>query len=1540
MRSKLSAMLAVAVLLLSASHAVMAQRRSMDQVREIVAKSPVGYAFGSSKSKMFGSLQSQEPTGSEPYYIFNAGEGRGFVIVSGDERMTPVLAYGTKSDFDPDNVPDNVKAWLELYSKEYDGLDAKSKSPSVAKVGTVPGASGYVAPFLGSVWGQTAPYNNLCPEYTTGSRSATGCGATAMAQCLYYYKYPSVGKGTNSYITRTHGFNESWNFSSHPLQWNLMKNSYSATGNTAEEETAIAELLYACGVAVDMDYDKESGSYHKDVMEGLYKYYDYDADMALVQRNDMSEEAWDAAMTAELDAHRPVITAAWTSGGAGHFFIVHGYRVESGVTSYYINWGWRGNYDGYFVMPNLCYDGNEANSLSNNISSIIGIKPDNGISDDAYMLTMRSILPSTTDIDLSVSSTINIDLQVVSCTSRRSFSGDLHVYLEDANGHRTLLADINNRSISSSYSANVRINSVAVPPTLESGSYSLVCYANRSGGNQVRVPLKTPATLTVKNDAADFKPQLAASAVEIGKTGDRAMTLDATNVMNAGTTVFNGTMQMLITDNTDHYITTFGSTFDLNNLAQYNYYNRTDRYSGTLPDDIHDGAYRLWLGAQQNNYTGWGKVKKYTIEDGYITALDLDGGTPFWVVNNKVTLTAPTAQITYYIDGEVFSQETLTMGDAITPPTPPDRDGYTFTGWNQVPETMPATDVEVHGTYSANKYLVRFVADGTLVSESRLEYGSAITPPEGPAKTGYTFAGWGEMPATVPAHDVEYTAQYTVNQYKIIYYVDSVIYKEDVFDYKSAVTMQPAPEKEGHTFSGWDRTLTTMPARDVEVNGKFTVNKYTVTFRADGHLVRRVYLAYGSPIEIPDAPNKTGYTFVTWGDVPATVPAMNTEFIGQYQINQYKVTYLVDGETYKEDIYDYGAEVTMQPAPDDREGCTFSGWNKTLATMPAKDVEVSGSFTPNKYTATFIVDGEVYKTQSVTYGKPITPPAGPSKTGRTFVSWGDIPETAPAHNVEFTAQYTLNKYKITYLVDSIFYKEEVYDYGTEVTMLAAPEREGHTFGGWSKTLTTMPAKDVEINGNFTINRYSVTFRADGHLISRVYLAYGSPIEIPDAPNKTGYTFVTWGDVPATVPAMNTEFIGQYQINQYKVTYLVDGETYKEDIYDYGAEVTMQPAPDDREGCTFSGWNKTLATMPAKDVEVSGSFTPNKYTATFIVDGEVYKTQSVTYGKPITPPAGPSKTGRTFVSWGDIPETAPAHDVEFTAQYSTNLYTITYLVDGETFAEQAYEYGAAITAPTEIPEKEGHTFNIWKYLPETMPAKDLSINATFTVNKYEVRFVAMGSLVKKSTLSYGAAITIPDAPAKTGYTFVTWGDVPATVPAMNVEYSAQYTPNQYRVTYLVDGETYMVDIVDYNTEVVMQPEPEKEGHTFSGWNKTLTTMPAKDVEVSGTFTVNSYTLTYLIDGKPYKTYTVKYGAEIIPEGNPEDEDYYYAWEDIPATMPARDVEVNAYITGIAGFVANNPDVQIYTIDGKRLRALQKGVNIVRTADGKTRKVIVR
>ena len=188
----------------------------------------------------------------------------------------------------------------------------------------------------------------------------------------------------------------------------------------------------------------------------------------------------------------------------------------------------------------------------------------------------------------------------------------------------------------------------------------------------------------------------------------------------------------------------------------------------------------------------------------------------------EVTVTPASYVITFLVDGEQVLVQTLTHGSAITLPDVPTKEGYTFSGWGEVPETMPAEDVTIKGTFTANKYLVTFKIGDEVIASDSLEYQSAIVAPEAPEKEGYTFSGWGEVADAVPAHDLTYEGSYSINFYTLTYMVDGEVVLTLPVAYGATIPSLKAPEKEGYTFSGWSEAPATMPAKDVTIEGTFT----------------------------------------------------------------------------------------------------------------------------------------------------------------------------------------------------------------------------------------------------------------------------------------------------------------------------------------------------------------------------------------------------------------------------------------------------------------------------------------------------------------------------------------------------------------------------------------------------------------------------------------------------------------------------------------------------------------------------------------------
>ena len=349
----------------------------------------------------------------------------------------------------------------------------------------------------------------------------------------------------------------------------------------------------------------------------------------------------------------------------------------------------------------------------------------------------------------------------------------------------------------------------------------------------------------------------------------------------------------------------------------------------------------------------------------------------------------------------------------------------------------------------------------------------------------------------------------------------------------------------------------------------------------------------------------------------------------------------------------------------------------------------------------------------------------------------------------------------------------------------------------------------------------------------------------------------------------------------------------------------------------------------------------KYTLTYIVDGKVYKSYQIEGGAPITPEPAPNKEGYTFSGWSEIPETMPAHDVTVTGTFSINKYILTYTIDGEEYKVYEIEYGATIT-PEPAPDKEGYTFSGWSEIPETMPAHDVMIIGTFTRGSYKLTYMVDGKAYKTVSYDYGDVITPEPEPEKEGCTFGGWSEIPETMPAEDVTVTGTFSINTYILTYTVDGEEFSSSELEYGASITPVEEPTKEGYTFSGWSEIPETMPAHDVTVTGSFSVNSYKLTYMVDNEVYKEIVYEYGATIVPEPQPDGNYATFEWEDLPETMPAHDVVIHAsYTTGIIDVIRNSQSsARIYTPDGKKRDQIQKGMNIVVLNDGTIHKIVIR
>ena len=554
--------------------------------------------------------------------------------------------------------------------------------------------------------------------------------------------------------------------------------------------------------------------------------------------------------------------------------------------------------------------------------------------------------------------------------------------------------------------------------------------------------------------------------------------------------------------------------------------------------------------------------------------------------------------------------------------------------------------------------------EGTAVIKFKVKAADTLTPGTYNVKLSGMSAAGEEAVELVTS--TEYTAKATVTKdCNITISVNNAAFGTATLNpaagtHKSGTSFTAtATPATGYKFVKWSDGSTTNPytftlENDLDLKAEFEIQKFTIAFyEEDGttKIEEKVY-DYNSAITAPSAATKEGYTFAGWTPALPEKATADGTYKATYTINKYKVKFVKDDGTtvVSESELEYGATITA-PANPTKEGHTFKAWSPAVdATVPAKDVTYKATYTVNKYKVAFVAEGTTVKEETLDFGTAITAPEAPAKEGYTFKSWGDVLATVPAQDVTYTAQYEINKYKVIYKVDGAEYQSVDVEFNAAITAIAAPTREGYTFSGWSAIPATMPAENVTVTGSFTVNQYKVTFVAEGTTVKEETLDFGTTITAPEAPAKEGYTFKSWGDVPiTTVPAQNVTYTAQYEINKYKVIYKVDGAEHQSVDVEFNAAITAIAEPT-KEGYTFSGWSAIPATMPAENVTVTGSFIVNQYKVTFVAGEETVKEETLDFGTTITAPEAPAKEGFVFAEWENLLETVPANDVVFEAIY--------------------------------------------------------------------------------------------------------------------------------------------------------------------------------------------------------------------------------------------------------------------------------------------------
>ena len=283
--------------------------------------------------------------GEAALYIFTPQTDKGFLIVSADDAIIPLLGYSDDNTFDKNNISPELNYWLDEYTRQIQYARENEFKP-LATRGTIQLPDwNKIEPLIKTKWNQNSPYNQQCPAIGS-TRAYTGCVATAMAQVMKYHNFPARGSGSISYTFNSKTY--SMDFSKVTFEWDKMLDSYNGSFTPAQA-TAVSTLMKAAGYSVEMQYGIDgSGAYSGYIPRALTTYFGYDQSIRFYDRTWFTYSEWAKMVYDNLSLKQPVLYGGNGTGGA-HQFIIDGYLDGY----FHVNWGWGGSSDGYFILDAL-----------------------------------------------------------------------------------------------------------------------------------------------------------------------------------------------------------------------------------------------------------------------------------------------------------------------------------------------------------------------------------------------------------------------------------------------------------------------------------------------------------------------------------------------------------------------------------------------------------------------------------------------------------------------------------------------------------------------------------------------------------------------------------------------------------------------------------------------------------------------------------------------------------------------------------------------------------------------------------------------------------------------------------------------------------------------------------------------------------------------------------------------------------------------------------------------------------------------------------
>lgn len=462
---------------------------------------------------------------SDAYYVFNNDAG-GFVIIAGDDAVTPVLGYTSTGSFDAENLPDGLKDLLKSYERQIAALGDNYVANQTATRAAFTGEKLLKT----AEWNQMAPFNKYTPN-----NYVTGCVATAGAIVMKHHGFPAKGTGSHSYTWN--GKDLTANFE-HDYDWANMPTKYTVGNDEAFD--GVARLMSDLGVAVEMKYAKGgSGASMEDLLTALKKYFGYSKYARLLAIADLGAEVWNDRLRAEIDADRPILYSAVDSNKGGHSFVIDGYKDES----FSVNWGWGGYCDGFYRIGALNPEtGGKPLGDKYNLSqsAVFSLQPSDGeevisnlgfIKVDGYLETMNMNVT-----DVKSDKKLNLYLLPLQSQGDNLFTGEVAIALKNAKGKtRKVFGAKTIKDFEPSFYNPFITLEGSCPVDAQEGDYLAI--VSKEDGTDEYVEILGPDAEEVHLPATGFQPRTFEVKTELG---EGAQFVEASSAYNWVSRLYNG----------------------------------------------------------------------------------------------------------------------------------------------------------------------------------------------------------------------------------------------------------------------------------------------------------------------------------------------------------------------------------------------------------------------------------------------------------------------------------------------------------------------------------------------------------------------------------------------------------------------------------------------------------------------------------------------------------------------------------------------------------------------------------------------------------------------------------------------------------------------------------------------------------------------------------------------------------------------------------------------------------------------------------------